>query len=243
MTVRRPSGRAPGALREVEIVRGFTKHAAGSVLIAFGDTRVLCTASVEERVPPFLRGSGRGWITSEYGMLPGSTHTRTDREAARGKQGGRTVEIQRLIGRSLRAAVRPRQAGANAPSASIATSCRPMGARAPHRSPVAAWPWWTPLNRGGAGGVCRTGGFRIGGGLPGGPGARPGLPRGLQRRHGHERGDDRGPRVSSRSRASAEGAPFGRATRSAEMLALAQGGIEALFAGATSRARNVTMDT
>lgn len=105
MTVRRPSGRAPGALREVEIVRGFTKHAAGSVLIAFGDTRVLCTASVEERVPPFLRGSGRGWITSEYGMLPGSTHTRTDREAARGKQGGRTVEIQRLIGRSLRAAV------------------------------------------------------------------------------------------------------------------------------------------
>ncbi len=102
----RPSGREAGQLRDVEIVRGFTKHAAGSVLIGFGDTRVLCTASVEDRVPPFMRGSGRGWITSEYGMLPGSTHTRTDREAARGKQGGRTVEIQRLIGRSLRAAVR-----------------------------------------------------------------------------------------------------------------------------------------
>ena len=102
----RPSGREAGQLRDIEIVRGFTKHAAGSVLIGFGDTRVLCTASVEDRVPPFMRGSGRGWITSEYGMLPGSTHTRTDREAARGKQGGRTVEIQRLIGRSLRAAVR-----------------------------------------------------------------------------------------------------------------------------------------
>ena len=105
MTVRRPSGRKAEELRAVEIERGFTKHAAGSVLVAFGDTRVLCTASVENRVPPFLRGQGKGWITSEYGMLPGSTHTRTDREATRGKQGGRTVEIQRLIGRSLRAAV------------------------------------------------------------------------------------------------------------------------------------------
>ena len=103
--MRRPSGRAPDELRAVEIVRGFTKHPAGSVLVAFGDTRVLCTASIEDRVPPFRRGSGKGWITSEYGMLPGSTHTRTDREATRGKQGGRTVEIQRLIGRSLRAAV------------------------------------------------------------------------------------------------------------------------------------------
>ena len=101
----RPSGREPDELRAVEIERGFTKHAAGSVLVAFGDTRVLCTASVEDRVPPFLRGGGRGWITAEYGMLPGSTHTRTDREASRGKQGGRTMEIQRLIGRSLRAAV------------------------------------------------------------------------------------------------------------------------------------------
>ena len=101
----RPSGREPDQLRTVEIERGFTKHAAGSVLVAFGDTRVLCTASVEDRVPPFLRGGGKGWITAEYGMLPGSTHTRTDREASRGKQGGRTMEIQRLIGRSLRAAV------------------------------------------------------------------------------------------------------------------------------------------
>jgi len=105
VTVQRPSGREPDQLRAVEIVRGFTKHAAGSVLVGFGDTRVLCTASVEDRVPPFRRGSGKGWITSEYGMLPGSTHTRTDREATRGKQGGRTVEIQRLIGRSLRASV------------------------------------------------------------------------------------------------------------------------------------------
>lgn len=99
----RPSGRAPDALRPVRITRGFTRHAEGSVLIEFGDTRVLCTASVEGKVPPFLRGAGRGWLTAEYGMLPRSTHTRTDREAARGKQSGRTQEIQRLIGRSLRA--------------------------------------------------------------------------------------------------------------------------------------------
>lgn len=99
------SRRAPDALREVVIERNFNKHAEGSVLIGFGDTRVICTASVEQGVPSFLRGAGRGWITSEYGMLPRSTNTRMDREAARGKQGGRTVEIQRLIGRSLRAAV------------------------------------------------------------------------------------------------------------------------------------------
>lgn len=101
----RPSGREADQSRPVTITRGFTKHAAGSVLIAFGDTKVICTASLEHQVPPFMRGQGRGWITAEYGMLPASTHTRTDREAARGKQGGRTVEIQRLIGRSLRAAV------------------------------------------------------------------------------------------------------------------------------------------
>jgi ribonuclease PH len=103
--VLRPSGRRPDELRAVRIERGFTKHAEGSVLIAFGDTRVLCTASVEERVPGFLKDSGRGWVTAEYGMLPRSTNTRTDREAARGKQSGRTQEIQRLIGRSLRAVV------------------------------------------------------------------------------------------------------------------------------------------
>ena len=99
----RPSGRAPDALRPVRITRGYTKHAEGSVLVEFGDTKVLCTASVEERVPPFLKDKGQGWVTAEYGMLPRSTNTRTDREAARGKQSGRTLEIQRLIGRSLRA--------------------------------------------------------------------------------------------------------------------------------------------
>ncbi|MCL4743929.1 MAG: ribonuclease PH [Burkholderiaceae bacterium] len=99
----RPSRRAAAELRAVRITRGFTCHAEGSVLIEFGRTQVLCTASVLEKVPPFLRGKGRGWVTAEYGMLPRSTHTRMDREAARGKQSGRTQEIQRLIGRSLRA--------------------------------------------------------------------------------------------------------------------------------------------
>ena len=89
----------------MRIERGFTRHAEGSVLVSFGDTRVLCTASIDNKVPPFLRGKGEGWVTAEYGMLPRSTHTRSDREAARGKQGGRTLEIQRLIGRSLRACV------------------------------------------------------------------------------------------------------------------------------------------
>ncbi|WP_407352575.1 ribonuclease PH [Luteimonas sp. R10] len=101
----RPSGRAPDQLREIGIARGYTAHAEGSVLVSFGGTRVLCTASVENRVPAFLRGKGEGWVTAEYGMLPRATHTRSDREAARGKQGGRTLEIQRLIGRSLRACV------------------------------------------------------------------------------------------------------------------------------------------
>ncbi|OCC24553.1 ribonuclease PH [Croceicoccus estronivorus] len=99
----RPSGRAPDEMRAIDIQTGFTKHAEGSCLISFGDTRVLVTASVEERVPPFLRGKGEGWVTAEYSMLPRATHTRGSREAARGKQTGRTQEIQRLIGRSLRA--------------------------------------------------------------------------------------------------------------------------------------------
>ena len=102
MTIR-PSGRAIDALRDVRFTRGYTRHAEGSVLVEFGHTRVLCTASVEDKVPGFLRGAGRGWVTAEYGMLPRATHTRSDREAARGKQSGRTQEIQRLIGRSLRA--------------------------------------------------------------------------------------------------------------------------------------------
>lgn len=102
----RPSGRAPDQLREIKLTCGYTKHAEGSVLIEFGDTRVLCNASVENRTPRFLKGTGEGWVTAEYGMLPRSTHERMKREASYGKQGGRTLEIQRLIGRSLRAAVR-----------------------------------------------------------------------------------------------------------------------------------------
>jgi ribonuclease PH len=102
-TAKRPSGRSADHMRAVSLEPGFAKYAEGSCLIKFGDTHVLCTASVDDRVPPFLRNSGSGWVTAEYGMLPRSTHTRTDREAARGKQSGRTQEIQRLIGRSLRA--------------------------------------------------------------------------------------------------------------------------------------------
>ena len=101
----RPSGRAPDQMRALTFEPGFTRHAEGSCLVSFGDTRVLVTASVEDRVPPFLRGKGQGWVTAEYGMLPRATHTRGNREAAKGKQSGRTQEIQRLIGRSLRAVV------------------------------------------------------------------------------------------------------------------------------------------
>jgi ribonuclease PH len=119
MESRRLNGRSADELRPVRIQRGYTKHAEGSVLVEFGDTRVLCTASVEERVPPFLKDSGRGWVTAEYGMLPRATNTRTDREAARGKQSGRTQEIQRLIGRALRAVVDLRALG----SRSIQIDC------------------------------------------------------------------------------------------------------------------------
>ncbi|MDC0663979.1 ribonuclease PH [Marinobacter sp. SS21] len=107
----RPSGRTPEQPRDIRITRHYTRHAEGSVLVEFGDTKVICTASVENKVPPFLRGEGKGWVTAEYGMLPRSTGSRMGREAARGKQGGRTVEIQRLIGRSLRAAVDLRALG------------------------------------------------------------------------------------------------------------------------------------
>jgi RNAse PH (EC 2.7.7.56) len=105
MTTMRAEGRRPDQLRPVRLTRGFTRHAEGSVLVEFGQTRVLCTASVSEGVPGFLRGSGSGWVTAEYGMLPRATHTRSEREAARGRQSGRTLEIQRLIGRSLRAVI------------------------------------------------------------------------------------------------------------------------------------------
>ncbi|MFY2763635.1 ribonuclease PH [Arenimonas sp. MALMAid1274] len=101
----RPSGRAPDQLRDIRIQRHYTRHAEGSVLVCFGDTQVLCTASVDNKAPGFLRGKGEGWVTAEYGMLPRATNTRNDREASRGKQGGRTLEIQRLIGRALRACV------------------------------------------------------------------------------------------------------------------------------------------
>jgi len=109
----RPSGRAVDDLRPINITRNYTKHAEGSVLIEFGDTKVICTASVDKGVPVFLRGRGEGWLTAEYGMLPRSTNSRMGREAARGKQGGRTVEIQRLIGRSLRAAIDLKKLGEN----------------------------------------------------------------------------------------------------------------------------------
>jgi ribonuclease PH len=111
--MQRPSGREPGQLRQISIARHYTRHAEGSVLVSFGDTRVICTASVDKGVPRFMRGEGRGWVTAEYGMLPRSTGTRMGREASRGKQGGRTVEIQRLIGRSLRAAVDLNKLGEN----------------------------------------------------------------------------------------------------------------------------------
>jgi ribonuclease PH len=111
--MQRPSGRSAEHLREIDITRNFTRHAEGSVLVCFGDTKVICTASVEKGVPSFMRGEGRGWVTAEYGMLPRSTDTRMGREASRGKQGGRTVEIQRLIGRSLRAALDLTKLGEN----------------------------------------------------------------------------------------------------------------------------------
>lgn len=111
--MQRPSGRKPDQLRAVRITRHYTRHAEGSVLVEFGDTKVICTATVTAGVPRFMKGEGRGWVTAEYGMLPRSTGSRMDREAARGKQGGRTVEIQRLIGRSLRAAVDTKKLGEN----------------------------------------------------------------------------------------------------------------------------------
>lgn len=111
--MQRPSHRQPDQLRTVRITRHYTRHAEGSVLVEFGDTKVICTASVTSGVPRFMKGEGRGWVTAEYGMLPRSTGSRMDREAARGKQGGRTVEIQRLIGRSLRAAIDTKKLGEN----------------------------------------------------------------------------------------------------------------------------------
>ena len=135
----RIDGRAAGQLRETKITPGFLMHAEGSVLIEVGRTRVVCTASVEDRVPPFLRNTGKGWVTAEYGMLPRATSTRTQREASAGKVGGRTQEIQRLIGRSLRSVTRNSTSLGSGRSGSIATSSRPTAARGPRRSPAASW--------------------------------------------------------------------------------------------------------
>jgi ribonuclease PH len=136
----RPAGRSANQVRPVTLTRNYTKHAEGSVLVEFGDTKVLCTASIEEGVPRFLKGQGQGWITAEYGMLPRATHTRNAREAAKGKQGGRTMEIQRLIARALRAAVDLKR-WVNSPLPWTAMLSRPMAARVPHQLPVPAWRW------------------------------------------------------------------------------------------------------
>src|ERR1700676_4290572 len=134
----RPSGRAANELRELKFERGFTKHAEGSVLVSFGATRVLCTASVEDTVPGFLRGTAQGWVTSEYGMLPRATHTRSAREAARGKQSGRTQEIQRLIGRALRAVVDLKGLGERTLTIDCALLQRDGGTRTPLHGQAAA---------------------------------------------------------------------------------------------------------
>lgn len=142
----RPEGRSNTQVRPVTLTRHYTKHAEGAVLVAFGDTKVLCTATVEEGVPRFLKGQGQGWVTAEYGMLPRATHTRNAREAAKGKQGGRTMEIQRLIARALRAAV-DLQALGNIPLPWIAMCCRPMAVHVRHPLPVPAWRWLMRLTR------------------------------------------------------------------------------------------------
>ena len=141
-TLRR-DGRRADEKRPITFLRHYTKYAEGSVLVCAGDTKVLCTASVSAGVPKFLQGRGEGWVTAEYGLLPRSTGTRTDREAARGKQSGRTQEIQRLIGRSLRAAVTASSL-ANTRFSWTATSCRPTAARAAPRSRAPGWRFATP---------------------------------------------------------------------------------------------------
>ena len=142
--VTRPDGRSADQLRPVTITRNWLDHAEGSVLVEFGRTRVLCAASVTEGVPRWRKGSGLGWVTAEYAMLPRATHTRSDRESVKGRIGGRTHEISRLIGRSLRAVDRPRRRWARTASPSTATSCRPTAAPAPRRSPAPTSRWPTP---------------------------------------------------------------------------------------------------
>ena len=145
-TSKRPSGRDPDQLRAIRIERGYSKHAEGSVLVRFGDTHVLCNASVEARVPGWLRESGQGWVTAEYGMLPRATHTRSDREAARGRQGGRTLEIQRLIGRSLRAVMDLKALGQH----TITVDCDVLQADGGTRTAAitgVTWRWWMRCRR------------------------------------------------------------------------------------------------
>jgi ribonuclease PH len=191
----RPSDRQPSQLRHVQITRRFTRHAEGSVLIEMGDTRVLCTASVEGSVPPFLRGSGQGWVTAEYGMLPRSTHTRTGREAAKGKQSGRTQEIQRLIGRALRAVTDLKALGER----QITLDCDVLQADGGTRCAAITGAWLALndacehlLSQGRlAENPLRDQVAAISVDLSGNSHSRPRLRRGRQLRHGHERGDDR----------------------------------------------------
>ena len=194
MGFERTQARGVDALRPVRITRAYTKHAEGSVLVEFGDTKVLCTASVEERVPPHQRGTGRGWVTAEYGMLPRATHTRSDREAAKGKQSGRTQEIQRLIGRSLRCVFDLSQLGER----TISLDCDVIQADGGTRT--AAITGVRGRSRcgersavpGQAGCVAdpRFRGRRVGGHRQRRAPARSGVRRGLGLRHRHERGDD-----------------------------------------------------
>ena len=179
----RPSQRQPSELRTIRITRNFTRHAEGSVLIEMGDTRVLCTASVEESLPSFLRGRGQGWVTAEYGMLPRSTHTRSAREAAKGKQSGRTQEIQRLIGRSLRAVTDLKALGER----QITLDCDVLGRRrdalrGDHRRLAGAQRCVQPSRRQRQAGqqpAHRPRRRRLGRHPPGRTGARPRLSRGL----------------------------------------------------------------
>ncbi len=202
----RPSGRRRDQMREVRLTPHFTRHAEGSVLAEFGDTRVLCTASVESKVPPFLKGKAQGWVTAEYGMLPRATHSRTQREAARGTQSGRTLEIQRLIGRSLRAVVDRAALGEN----TITIDCDVLQADGGTRTAaitggyVALALAAAQLVKAGkiaAQSRARAGRRRFGRHLPRATGARSRLRRGLRGRDGHERRDERRARASSRCRA------------------------------------------
>ena len=196
----RPSGREPDEMRAVRFVPNFVDHAEGSVLAEFGGTRVLVTASVEKRVPPFLKGRNEGWVTAEYGMLPRATHTRSFREAVRGKQAGRTVEIQRLIGRSLRAVVDRSALGER----TVTVDCDVLQADGGTRTAAITGGYVAlalaverlraagKLKRDPIHGQGRRG---IRGHLPGRAGSGSRLPRGLRSRDGHERGDERRGRI------------------------------------------------